>query len=131
MSRGDVQTAVQYYKSNQVDTIPSGQIGGIENYANEGMRRIRYICAVPMRFGNDVPIPRVVHVGYGISIKVVSKRNMVGDEMRINSWRLAEGSEESWLIEDVMQQQPEAPVGAQHRNFRLWTGKRKRDLSDN
>ncbi|KAI9148687.1 Enniatin synthetase [Paramyrothecium foliicola] len=71
----DVETAVSYYKEDCIIRVGPTEIGGVEDYAGQGKKRVEHICSLPFNLGNGLSIPRVVFQGWSMPLSLVSKQN--------------------------------------------------------
>ncbi|KAH8909469.1 hypothetical protein BR93DRAFT_924445 [Coniochaeta sp. PMI_546] len=88
-----LQTAVLYYDDHSLYEIGPDLIGGIDHYSTE---HVKYICSIRLKFGNGMPVYRVVEAPE-IPLRLVSRPTRTEDGREwITSWRLARNDEQTW-----------------------------------
>ena len=92
-----LQTSAIYYGDDQYHKIEGHQIGGVES--SKGIERVKYICSIPLKFGDGKPVFCVIRRGIS-PIHLVSKRTKdTNGRYWVTSWRLAMAGERDWEIE--------------------------------
>ena len=96
----DIETFVLYYGDDYLYRIGPDMIGGIENHAATRKKRVKYICSIPLKWGNGKPVFRVIQ-GFKSAAPLVSKRTTdVHGHRWVTRWRLATSEDRPWAIED-------------------------------
>ena len=96
----DVETFVLYYGDDCLYRIGPDQIGGIESYAAGRKKRVKYICSIPLKWGNGEPVFRVIQ-RLKPAAPLVSKRTTdIHGRKWVTRWRLAAAEDGPWHIED-------------------------------
>ena len=92
----NLQTAALYFNEANLVKIGPDKIGRLNNMSTKKKRCIKYICSLQLKFGNGLPVYRVLRRD-NIPFKLVNIQTTDGTGRKwVTSWRLAGKYEMEW-----------------------------------
>ncbi|KAH8800874.1 hypothetical protein F5884DRAFT_685298 [Xylogone sp. PMI_703] len=92
----DLQTAVLYYKDENLIKIRPDQIGRVNDMPMKRKKCIENICSLQLKFGDGMPVYRVIR-RRDIPVRLVNIETMDENGRKwVANWRLARADEREW-----------------------------------